>query len=142
MSTFDKKKCCIIIPTYNNATKLTDVIDSVLTYSYQIIVVNDGSTDNTSEILKKYSQIQSLEYSTNKGKGNALKIGFKKALEYGFEYAITIDSDGQHLASDIPFFIAKAEQYPDSIVVGSRKLDQENMPQKRLKKQSKTICTL
>jgi hypothetical protein len=62
------------------------------------------------------------------GKGYALRQGFKRASETGFHYAVTIDSDGQHHGSDIEGFLEKVQQYPDSLIVGSRILKQENMP--------------
>lgn len=100
-----EKKICILIPTYNNEKTLKRVIDGVLDYTESIIVVNDGSTDSTNQILSSYSQISIFSLSENKGKGNALKIGFRKAKELGFDFAITIDSDGQHYPDDIPVFV-------------------------------------
>jgi glycosyltransferase involved in cell wall biosynthesis len=69
-----------------------------------------------------------IGYQPNRGKGYALKQGFKRASTMGFRYAITIDSDGQHLGSDIAVFLDKIQQCPDSLIVGSRLLNQENMP--------------
>ena len=94
---FKEKKCCVIIPTYNNHQTIEQVITDVLKYTDQVIVVNDGSTDTTQEILKNFDQIDVVSYPTNKGKGYALRQGFKFAWKQGYEYAITIDSDGQHL---------------------------------------------
>lgn len=120
--------CCVIIPTYNNAHTLQAVIDDVLHYVGDVIVVNDGSTDTTSGILASNTAVTVIEYQPNQGKGHALKKGFKCAVAKGFRYAITIDSDGQHLASDIGLFLDKTQQYPDSLIVGSRLLRQTNMP--------------
>ena len=75
--TMNLKKVCVIIPTYNNHKTLKRVIDGVLHYTTNIIVVNDGSTDSTSEIINSYSSITSVQISKNKGKGNALRVGFK-----------------------------------------------------------------
>lgn len=123
-----KLQCCIIIPTYNNAHTLQSVIDSVLQYVADVIVVNDGSTDSTSDVLVSNTAIKVISYHTNRGKGYALKQGFKLATTMGYRYAITIDSDGQHQSSDIALFLNKVQQYPDSLIVGSRILHQENMP--------------
>jgi uncharacterized protein (DUF2062 family) len=71
-----------------------------------------------------------LSYLPNRGKGIALRTGIKSALEKGYRYAITIDSDGQHFADDIPVFIDKIEDEPDSLLIGARNLNQENMPKK------------
>jgi glycosyltransferase involved in cell wall biosynthesis len=120
--------CCAIIATYNNSGTLKNVISDVSDYLPDIFVVNDGSTDETGEILSSISDIKVVSYSKNRGKGYALRQGFKVASKAGFRYAITIDSDGQHLAKHIPLFIEKIIQYPDSLIVGSRILVQENMP--------------
>jgi glycosyltransferase involved in cell wall biosynthesis len=123
--------CCVIVPTYNNQQTIARVIEDVLEYASDIIVVNDGATDNTAEILKSFeNKITLLSYSPNKGKGMALRTGIKYAREKGFRYAITIDSDGQHFADDIPAFIDKIEEHPDMLIVGARNLNQENMPKK------------
>jgi len=123
-----KLQCCVIMPTYNNARTLQAVIDGVLQYVGDVIVINDGATDETSDILASNSAVTVIEYHPNQGKGYALKKGFKCAAVKGFQYAITIDSDGQHMASDIGLFLDKIQQYPDSLIVGSRLLRQENMP--------------
>lgn len=125
-------KCCVIIPTYNNCKTLQRVIDGVLRYTSSIIIVNDGATDRTPEILASYPQIQQIQLPKNKGKGNALRIGFKHAEEQGYEYAITIDSDGQHFPEDIPNFIEALEtsDSKDLLLIGSRNMEQEGVPKK------------
>lgn len=121
---------CVIVPTYNNQKTLKRVLDSILDFTSNIIIVNDGSTDETSEILKQYSQFTQIHHPKNLGKGRALRNGFRKAIEMNFEYAITIDSDGQHFASDIPKFIAEIQNEPNSLLIGSRNMTQENVPKK------------
>ncbi len=125
---FKEKKCCVLIPTYNNATTLTNVINDVLGYCSDVYVINDGSTDNTLSLIKKFgSTIKCISYAVNVGKGHALTLGFRKAFKDGFEYAITIDSDGQHFAHDLPNFIDKLETEPNAVIIGARQLNQENM---------------
>lgn len=125
------RKICVIIPTYNNHKTLQRIIDGVLQYSEQIIVVNDGSTDRTQEILRKYSNITAIHSRKNAGKGNALKIGFRKAKEMGFQYAITIDSDGQHYPDDIPIFVEALEKEgKEVLLIGDRNMFQEGIPKK------------
>lgn len=121
---------CIIIPTYNNSKTLKRVLDSVLNYTSQIIVVNDGSTDATFEILKEYSQILPIHFPKNCGKGIALRKGFQKAIALGYDYAITIDSDGQHFASDIPNFLSAIEKEGETLLIGSRNMKQQGVPGK------------
>lgn len=121
-------KCVVLIPTYNNAGTIAKVIADVKEYSADIIVVNDGSTDDTKNILASIENIKVIDYPNNKGKGYALKLGLQKAYEWGYRYAITIDSDGQHYADDIPAFIDKIEEKPDSLLIGARNLAADNMP--------------
>ncbi|WP_159471996.1 DUF2062 domain-containing protein [Chryseobacterium sp. 18068] len=125
-----EKKICVLIPTYNNEKTLKRVIDGVLDYTENIIVINDGSTDSTLQILEKYS-ITIINLSENKGKGNALKIGFRKAKEIGYDYAITIDSDGQHYPDDIPVFVENLlSENEDVLLIGNRNMSQDGIPKK------------
>jgi glycosyltransferase involved in cell wall biosynthesis len=126
----DSTSFCVIVPTYNNHKTLKKVLDSVLDFTPNVIIVNDGSTDSTPEILKSYSELTQIHHPKNSGKGRALRNGFRKAIEMKFEYAITIDSDGQHFASDIPNFIAEIQNEPNSLLIGSRNMTQENVPKK------------
>lgn len=122
--------CCIILPTYNNGKTLRQVIKDVLELTSHIIVVNDGSTDQTSTVLASFPGIEIVSYPKNRGKGYAIHAGFKKARQLGYHYAITMDTDGQHFATDIPVFWEVIEKNPEALVVGSRSLAQENMPGK------------
>ncbi|RXM43320.1 DUF2062 domain-containing protein [Flavobacterium sp. YO64] len=121
---------CVIVPTYNNQKTLKKVLDSILDFTSNVIIVNDGSTDQTNEILKQYHHLTQIHHPKNLGKGRALRNGFRKAIEQNFEYAITIDSDGQHFASDIPAFIDAIQKEPNSLLIGSRNMTQENVPKK------------
>lgn len=126
--------CCIIIPTYNNEKTLSKVIAGVKAFcdtKTEIIVVNDGSTDSTQTIIESLSDsITAIGYKKNIGKGNALKLGFKKAIELGFKNAITIDSDGQHFPDDIPVFIEATNKLPGTLLMGSRDMTHETIPGK------------
>lgn len=124
---FKQLKACVLIPTYNNAGTLADVLTNVLQYTDDLIVVNDGSTDNTVEILKQFPNIHAVNYTPNQGKGMALRRGVEQAAELGYEYAITMDSDGQHYASDLELFLNKIEETPGALIIGARNLDQENV---------------
>lgn len=126
-----EKKICVLIPTYNNAKTLNRIINGVLEYTDAIIVVNDGSTDDTPQLLNSYSQITTVSLPENKGKGNALKTGFRKAEESGYDYAITIDSDGQHYPDDIPVFVeALLNEQEDVLLIGNRNMSQDGIPKK------------
>lgn len=122
-ATMKNHRICIVVPTYNNAGTLSHIVSEILNYSSDIIVVNDGSTDSTKDILTSFSSlIHLVTYDKNQGKGTALKLGFKKAIELGYEYAITIDSDGQHYPSDIPLFVRAIVENPGALIIGQRDL--------------------
>ena len=126
----DSRKVCVVVPTYNNAATIVDVVRRIAVYTEHIIVVNDGCTDDTRQRLAALTDVafEVVDFEANKGKGKALLEGFKHAIKQGFEYAITIDSDGQHFPEDIPQFIAAMEEHPEAVIVGARNLQQENMP--------------
>lgn len=124
---FKELKACVLIPTYNNAGTLADVLTKVSEYTDDLLVVSDGSTDNTLEILKRFPQVHAINYNPNKGKGVALRTGIKEAATLGYEYAITLDSDGQHYASDLTLFLDAIEAKPQSLIIGARNLNQENV---------------
>ena len=108
----------VIIPTYNNAGTLKDVLSRTLAQGLPIVVVDDGCTDGTRVILSGFKDVTVIAHPKNQGKGAALKTAFRWALEKGYAYAVTIDSDGQHYPEDIPELLkAKGER---TIVVGSR----------------------
>lgn len=123
---------CVIVPTYNNERTLKRVLDGVLEYTEHLIVVNDGATDSTKNILANYSNLTVITFEENKGKGVALREGFKKAIDLGYDFAITIDSDGQHFPNDIPVFITALEQHQTKNVlfIGARNMNQEGVPGK------------
>lgn len=122
---------CVIVPTYNNHRTVGRVIKSVLEYTDDLIVVNDGATDDTPKILETFGdRIVRISYVPNKGKGYALRTAFAKATELGYHYAITIDSDGQHFASDIPKFIEVHRSHPEAVIMGARNLEAEGMAAK------------
>lgn len=124
----EKLNCVVLIPTYNNAGTLLQVIDDVRRYANDIMVVNDGSTDNTADLLATQSDLRVIAYERNRGKGYALKRGLREAARIGYAYAITIDSDGQHYANDIAVFVEAAERSANTLFVGARNLQAENMP--------------
>lgn len=119
---------CVIIPTYNNSGTLKDVVQRVLNQCADVIVVNDGSTDSTAEILQAMPGITVLTHSRNRGKGMALKTGLKAAISQEYVNALTIDADGQHFPEDIPLLLEASACNPGAIIVGCRNLTSENMP--------------
>jgi glycosyltransferase involved in cell wall biosynthesis len=118
---------CVVVPAYNNAGTLAAVIDSILDYTADIIIVNDGSTDNTDGILKKFDFLNIVSYKKNKGKGYALRCAFNMAERLGYRYAVTMDSDGQHFASDIVAFVDVIEKNSGVFIAGQR-ITEGNIP--------------
>jgi glycosyltransferase involved in cell wall biosynthesis len=127
---FKKHKVAVLIPTYNNEQTLGSVIRSVQEYSQDVIVVNDGSTDSTAELLQQFHGIDLISYTPNKGKGFALRKGFQRAIELEYNYVITIDSDGQHFAEDLPKFLHALSDHPAAIIMGVRNMQQAGIPGK------------
>ncbi len=125
-------QCCVVIPTYNNHKTLKRLVEGVLDYTTDIIIVNDGSTDSTVQILETFSKIKQIHLPKNKGKGNALRLGFELAEDLGFKNAITIDSDGQHFPEDIPVFVDALEMSENKnlLIIGARNMSQEGVPKK------------
>ncbi len=121
----------VVVPTYNNAGTLAGVLRDIMNYIPDVIVINDGSTDSTPEVLEEFrDSVTVISHDRNRGKGNALKTGLKAARERGWRYAITIDSDGQHFPSDIPLFLEEIRKTPGALLVGARNIAADNMPGK------------
>ena len=116
---------CVVIPTYNNGGTIGRVVAGALEQCDDVIVVNDGSTDATANILAGLAKdgLTVVTLDKNRGKGAALKAGFRKALELGFAYAITLDGDGQHYPEDIPTMLHANQEHPGALILGSRMLD-------------------
>ncbi len=125
----DEERICVIVPTYNNEKTIVDVLQRIQAYTHNIIVVNDGSTPETLAAIRTLMELPDIvDYAPNRGKGYALIQGFRRALELGYRYAVTIDSDGQHFPEDIPVIIDCHSANKDALVVGSRNLTADNMP--------------
>ena len=110
------------MPVHNEVRHVTRVLDDVLRYSSDVLVVDDGSTDGTKEVLTRRSDVQVLTHPTNQGYGAALISAFDHAIRHEYEILVTIDSDGQHQPSLIPTFAARCAEA--DIVSGSRYLEQ------------------
>jgi dolichol-phosphate mannosyltransferase len=108
------------LPVFNEQDHVTSVLDEVRRYSPEILVVDDGSTDGTQQLLAARSDIRSLRHAQNRGYGAALRSAFDYAAREGFDFLVTIDCDGQHQPQRIPRFIAACPGA--DIVSGSRYL--------------------
>ena len=93
-----------IIPCYNEETTVGSIVLKTKHYVDKILVIDDGSTDDTAKIAKDAGAIV-ISHETNRGKGDAIKTGFRYALDHDFDYVVTIDGDGQHNPAEIPLLI-------------------------------------
>lgn len=121
-----EKNIFAVIPAHNESKKIGDVIKKTKKYIKNIIVVDDGSTDDTYDVSKKEGAVV-LKHIINMGKGAALKTGCDFALKNKADIIIAIDSDGQHDPNEIPLFLKAIENKNIDIVFGHRKLT-KNMP--------------
>ena len=113
---------CIVIPVYNSPF-IKEVLEDISSYDYKIIVVDDGSDIVVeSDILK----IEVLRHTINKGKGEAILTGAKRAKELGYDCFVTMDADKQHISSEIVKLIDSYED--NTIVIGNRNFNSENVP--------------
>ncbi len=129
----------IIIPVYNGRDSLLKLIHHIDLFArYPILIIDDGSTDGLSE--KHFKKAIYLKHEINRGKGAALKTGFKHARELGYSHALTLDGDGQHDPMLIETFIEHTRKCPNALIVGERDLVNLTMPLHR--KLSNNITSL
>lgn len=114
-------RCLTALPVYNEARHVSSVLNEVLRYSREILVVDDGSSDGTPDILAARDDIQVVRHQENRGYGAALLTAFDYALRQNYDKLVTIDCDGQHEPVRIPEFFAACTGDVD-IVSGSRYL--------------------
>lgn len=125
----------VVAPTYNNATTVVQVLDGARRLGLPIIVINDGSTDNTPVVLEAWRSalpqpavVTLLAHPRNRGKAAALRTGFEAAASAGHTHAVTLDTDGQLDPAQIPDLLAVARRHPDALVVGARDERQRDYP--------------
>ncbi|MBU0943120.1 MAG: glycosyltransferase family 2 protein [Proteobacteria bacterium] len=109
----------IVIPTYNHGSRVRDVVYEAGTLGFPVFVVDDGSTDATAEVLSSLEGITVLTHPENRGKGAALRTGFKAARK-SCDWVVTLDADGQHKAEDIPNLLRAVPDTLRPIVIGRR----------------------
>ena len=130
----DKEATYVILPAYNEATRIQPVIEEIAKKGYKMIIVNDGSSDNTLKVIKesqkKYPQnIFIYSHIINRGVGMAMQTGFDAVLKYNPKYIVNMDSDGQHSVDDLENVLEPLVSGRAQAVIGVRPL--KDMPLSR-----------
>ena len=130
----DKNATYVVLPAYNEATRIQPVIEEIAEKGYNMVIVNDGSSDNTLDVIKqskkKYpGQIHIFSLMINRGVGVATQTGFEAVLRYNPKYGVSMDSDGQHSADDLDAVITPLVTGEAKAVIGVRPLN--DMPRSR-----------
>ncbi len=116
-------RIAVVIPAYNEACAIAQVLAELKSFGYALIVVDDGSTDQTAK-LARLAGAQVLSHPFNLGQGAALATGLAYALQEDYQVVVTFDADGQHQASDLPQLLAPILAHQVEVVLGSRYLGQ------------------
>ena len=119
MTTISKENTLVIVPAFNEAGSISDVLTELKSFNYQVLVVSDGSSDGTSDISRSMG-IRVLDLPLNLGVGGALRAGFRFAVKEKYSAIVQIDADGQHPAGEIENLIAAANGNQAQLVIGSR----------------------
>jgi len=126
-------KLCILIPYFNHPDAIGAVVDQLLSYDLNIIIVDDGSSAHSKKCLEPLLQSPRVSLVTriiNGGKGAAVITGMREALKQGYTHALQVDADGQHDLKKIPDLITLAKQFPEKIISGMPVYD-ETVPTNR-----------
>jgi glycosyltransferase involved in cell wall biosynthesis len=121
------RKILIVIPTYNNRLTLRDVAARSIASGYDVLVVDDGSTDGAPETIRDLG-VHLVSFPVNRGKGEAIKAGAAWAGRNGFSHIITLDADGQHNPEEIPLFAERIAKNPLAVVLGTRDFESIDAP--------------
>lgn len=120
----------VVVPCLNEERAIGDLLRGVLAHCRDVIVIDDGSTDGTAAIVEALP-VTLIRHAERRGKGEALRAGFREALRRGASGVLTLDGDGQHDPADIPRLLEAARHYPGALVVGARMLAREHQPDGR-----------
>ena len=124
-------RIAIVIPVYNESASIKEVVSAALTQTDDVIIVDDGSTDETDKQLDGL-KVHLLRHERNQGKATALQSGFKLALELNIDAVVTLDGDRQHSPEEIPSLIRAAKENPRTIIIAARLKQRQNAPKLRL----------
>lgn len=125
----DKNQTYVVLPAYNESTRIRPVIEAIAEKGYNMVIVNDGSTDNTLEVIteckRKYpDKIHIYSLLINRGVGVATQTGFDAVLSFSPKYVVSMDSDGQHSADDLDNVIRPLVSGEFQAVIGVRPFDE------------------
>jgi glycosyltransferase involved in cell wall biosynthesis len=123
-------RTAVVIPVYNESTTIREVVLAALTQVDEVIVVDDGSADNSHKQLDGL-KIHVLRHQQNQGKAQALQSGFDQAIKLNAEMIITLDGDGQHKPQEIPNLISAAQNNPHCLIIAARLKQCQNAPKLR-----------
>ncbi len=123
-------KICVVIPAYNAAETIKNVVSKALKHLPLVLVADDCSVDETARIAAE-AGAEVIAIDKNRGKGHALKKLFQRAIIHGCDAVISIDADDQHDPEEIPLFLEAHQRYPDDIILGSRMDEKEKIPRAR-----------
>lgn len=120
-------KCTAVIPCFNEETSIGPLVSKLLKYIALVVVVDDGSEDETAQRAENAGAMV-IRHERNCGKGAALRAGLSRLFDLGFEWAATLDGDGQHDPADLPAFLRCARQSGASLIIGNRMARADAMP--------------
>ncbi|MGR3221173.1 MAG: glycosyltransferase family 2 protein [Candidatus Anammoxibacter sp.] len=118
------KNFLLALPAFNQSDSILGIIQEAKEYDIDILVIDDGSTDDTKQKIVNVKDVFKAFHAKNLGYGRTLINSFQYAIDNGYDYIITMDTDGQHMPDEIPLFINEIPRW--DIVSGSRYLDQTN----------------
>ncbi|MBD2779302.1 glycosyltransferase family 2 protein [Xenorhabdus szentirmaii] len=126
---------CVVIPCYNHGKTMQAVLEQLSSHQLHCFIVDDGSDADTQHRLAflatSVANVTLIRLEHNQGKGGAVMAGMRAAVAAGYSHALQVDADGQHCLEDIPLFLAKAQQYPASLISG-RPMYDVSIPKSRL----------
>ena len=130
----DKNATYVVLPAYNEATRIKPVLEDIARKGYNMVIVNDGSSDNTLDVIKQVKKefpdkIHIFSLMINRGVGIATQTGFEAVLRFNPKYVVSMDSDGQHSADDLDEMIKPLVSGEAEAVIGVRPF--EDMPKTR-----------
>jgi len=126
------ERALVLIPSFNAAKTVGNVVRQAKQYISDVVVINDGSRDDTAAVAHA-AGAEVVDHPQNRGKGGALKTGFAYAIQHRYDVVITLDADGQHLPREIPKFLRAREETKADLIIGGRShLFDQMLPRRRL----------